>query len=134
MNIDLQNIFLLRTFKKSNSLILSIFEWAFLLSKNHLISIYSSDGRVSEATKLVIRKLLVLDTELRMTATQVLDSLSAIIAQWWVLFCLSYTKAITCKMCMLFAICCVCKSWEIYISFALYINFSNVKLHSCLDL
>ncbi|KAK7503314.1 hypothetical protein BaRGS_00005579 [Batillaria attramentaria] len=41
-----------------------------------------NDGRVSDSTKLVIRKLLVLDTQTRMTAGQVLDSLGAIIAQW----------------------------------------------------
>lgn len=41
-----------------------------------------NDGRVSENTKLVMRKLLVLDTETRMTAGQVLDALGAIIAQW----------------------------------------------------
>ncbi|PVD29219.1 hypothetical protein C0Q70_11816 [Pomacea canaliculata] len=41
-----------------------------------------NDGRVSEATKMVICKLLVLDPQARMTAGQVLDTLGAIIAQW----------------------------------------------------
>lgn len=41
-----------------------------------------NDGRVSDSTKLVIGKLLVLDSQTRMTAGQVLDALGAIIAQW----------------------------------------------------
>ncbi|KAL5010586.1 hypothetical protein ScPMuIL_012891 [Solemya velum] len=41
-----------------------------------------SDGRVSENTSMVIRKLLVLNPEQRMTASQVLESLASIIAMW----------------------------------------------------
>ncbi|KAL8586660.1 hypothetical protein ACOMHN_040168 [Nucella lapillus] len=44
------------------------------------------DGRVSDATKLVIRRLLQLDSQMRMTASQVLDALGTIIAQWSVPF------------------------------------------------
>ncbi|KAK7108000.1 serine/threonine-protein kinase 40-like [Littorina saxatilis] len=40
------------------------------------------DGRVSDATKMVIRRLLQLDSQVRMTASQVLDALGTIIAQW----------------------------------------------------
>ncbi|XP_056126807.1 serine/threonine-protein kinase 40 isoform X1 [Rhinichthys klamathensis goyatoka] len=40
------------------------------------------DGRVSESTVCLIRKLLVLDPQQRLTATEVLESLSAIIASW----------------------------------------------------
>lgn len=42
------------------------------------------DGRVSESTVCLIRKLLVLDPQQRLTATEVLESLSAIIASWCV--------------------------------------------------
>ncbi|XP_076444615.1 serine/threonine-protein kinase 40-like [Babylonia areolata] len=45
------------------------------------------DGRVSDATKLVIRRLLQLDSQMRMTASQVLDALGTIIAQWRALTC-----------------------------------------------
>ena len=47
-----------------------------------LLLLLSSDGRVSDATKLVIRRLLQLDSQMRMTASQVLDALGTIIAQW----------------------------------------------------
>ncbi|XP_056187368.1 serine/threonine-protein kinase 40 isoform X2 [Falco biarmicus] len=40
------------------------------------------DGRVSENTVCLIRKLLVLDPQQRLTASEVLDSLSSIIASW----------------------------------------------------
>lgn len=40
------------------------------------------DGRVSENTVCLIRKLLVLDPQNRLTAGEVLESLSAIIASW----------------------------------------------------
>lgn len=40
------------------------------------------DGRVSENTVCLIRKLLVLDPQQRLTAGEVLESLSAIIASW----------------------------------------------------
>lgn len=40
------------------------------------------DGRVSENTVCLIRKLLVLDPQQRLTAAEVLESLSAIIASW----------------------------------------------------
>ncbi|NXH19859.1 STK40 kinase, partial [Bucco capensis] len=40
------------------------------------------DGRVSENTVCLIRKLLVLDPQQRLTAAEVLDSLSSIIASW----------------------------------------------------
>uniref|UniRef100_A0A3P9AAM2 Serine/threonine-protein kinase 40 n=1 Tax=Esox lucius TaxID=8010 RepID=A0A3P9AAM2_ESOLU len=40
------------------------------------------DGRVSENTVCLIRKLLVLDSQQRLTATEVLESLSGIIASW----------------------------------------------------
>lgn len=43
------------------------------------------DGRVSENTVCLIRKLLVLDPQQRLTASEVLDSLSSIIASWYVL-------------------------------------------------
>lgn len=43
------------------------------------------DGRVSENTVCLIRKLLVLDPQQRLTAGEVLESLSVIIASWWVL-------------------------------------------------
>lgn len=42
------------------------------------------DGRVSENTVCLIRKLLVLDPQQRLTASEVLDSLSSIIASWYV--------------------------------------------------
>uniref|UniRef100_H3B8G9 Serine/threonine-protein kinase 40 n=1 Tax=Latimeria chalumnae TaxID=7897 RepID=H3B8G9_LATCH len=42
------------------------------------------DGRVSESTVCLIRKLLVLDPQQRLTACEVLDSLSSIIASWLV--------------------------------------------------
>lgn len=40
------------------------------------------DGRVSESTVCLIRKLLVLDPQQRLTAAEVLESLSGIIASW----------------------------------------------------
>lgn len=40
------------------------------------------DGRVSEATKMVISRLLQLDSKMRWTASQVLDALGTIISQW----------------------------------------------------
>lgn len=40
------------------------------------------DGRVSENTVCLIRKLLVLDPQQRLAATDVLEALSAIIASW----------------------------------------------------
>ncbi|XP_043945631.1 serine/threonine-protein kinase 40 [Protopterus annectens] len=40
------------------------------------------DGRVSENTVCLIRKLLVLDPQQRLTASEVLDSLNAVIASW----------------------------------------------------
>lgn len=40
------------------------------------------DGRVSENTVCLIRKLLVLDPQQRLTAAEVLESLSVIIASW----------------------------------------------------
>lgn len=40
----------------------------------------NSDGRVSDGTKELIRRLIVLEPELRLTASQVLDALSTIIA------------------------------------------------------
>ncbi|XP_027004804.2 serine/threonine-protein kinase 40 isoform X2 [Tachysurus fulvidraco] len=40
------------------------------------------DGRVSESTVCLIRKLLVLDPQQRLTASEVLESLSGIIASW----------------------------------------------------
>lgn len=40
------------------------------------------DGRVSENTVCLIRKLLVLDPQQRLTASEVLESLSSIIASW----------------------------------------------------
>ncbi|XP_062395299.1 serine/threonine-protein kinase 40 isoform X1 [Sardina pilchardus] len=40
------------------------------------------DGRVSESTVCLIRKLLVLDPQQRLTASEVLESLSTIIASW----------------------------------------------------
>lgn len=43
------------------------------------------DGRVSENTVCLIRKLLVLDPQQRLTAGEVLESLSIIIASWQVL-------------------------------------------------
>lgn len=43
------------------------------------------DGRVSENTVCLIRKLLVLDPQQRLTAGEVLESLSVIIASWQVL-------------------------------------------------
>lgn len=43
------------------------------------------DGRVSENTVCLIRKLLVLDPQQRLTAGEVLGSLSVIIASWRVL-------------------------------------------------
>ncbi|XP_023845001.1 serine/threonine-protein kinase 40 [Salvelinus sp. IW2-2015] len=45
-------------------------------------SIQSRDGRVSENTVCLIRKLLVLDHQQRLTAAEVLESLSGIIASW----------------------------------------------------
>uniref|UniRef100_A0A803SSC5 Serine/threonine-protein kinase 40 n=1 Tax=Anolis carolinensis TaxID=28377 RepID=A0A803SSC5_ANOCA len=47
------------------------------------------DGRVSENTVCLIRKLLVLDPQQRLTASEVLDSLSSIIASWQSLSSLS---------------------------------------------
>ena len=40
------------------------------------------DGRVSEDTKTLIRKLLITNSKERMTATQVKDALESIIAIW----------------------------------------------------
>lgn len=40
------------------------------------------DGRVSENTVCLIRKLLVLDPQQRLAAADVLEALSAIIASW----------------------------------------------------
>lgn len=40
------------------------------------------DGRVSESTVCLIRKLLVLDPQQRLAAADVLEALSAIIASW----------------------------------------------------
>lgn len=40
------------------------------------------DGRVSENTVCLIRKLLVLDPQQRLAAVDVLEALSAIIASW----------------------------------------------------
>lgn len=48
----------------------------------HVVS--PRDGRVSENTVCLIRKLLVLDPQQRLTASEVLDSLSSIIASWYV--------------------------------------------------
>jgi len=48
------------------------------------ISACFSDGRVSENTTKLIRQLLVLDPNTRLTATQVLDSLRVIIVTWYV--------------------------------------------------
>jgi hypothetical protein len=42
----------------------------------------SRDGRVSENTVCLIRKLLVLDPQQRLAAADVLEALSAIIASW----------------------------------------------------
>lgn len=50
--------------------------------KNNFVFFYtcSSDGRVSENTISLIRRLLVLEPTQRMTASEVLDALSVIIA------------------------------------------------------
>lgn len=46
-------------------------------------SLFSNrDGRVSENTVCLIRKLLVLDPQQRLAASEVLESLSSIIASW----------------------------------------------------
>ena len=52
--------------------------------------IISSDGRVSENTKGLIKQLLVKDPKERLTAGQVLDTLRGIITQWFGIF---YTNA-----------------------------------------
>ena len=46
---------------------------------------YFSDMRVSENTKSIVQKLLVMNPKERLTASQVLDSLGSVIATWLVL-------------------------------------------------
>lgn len=48
----------------------------------HPLLLQIRDGRVSENTVCLIRKLLVLDPQQRLAATDVLEALSAIIASW----------------------------------------------------
>ncbi|XP_050394326.1 serine/threonine-protein kinase 40 [Patella vulgata] len=46
-----------------------------------------NDGRVSENTISVVRKLLVLDPQTRMTASEVLDAMGSVLATWRVMSC-----------------------------------------------